>query len=139
MSGDFYLSSDEGMNWREVTKTEWVAAERAAGFKNTLGQPDEPATSSWHSGERCGRQGFLMRDPRDRTAAADLPVDAVFEDPRIAAVLAYVDKLSCSNCDHVHNDGRKCTVVREFTGPCRCDWGPTDITKDIRNLLKAES
>ena len=51
------------------------------------------------------------------------------------AVLDYVAKLECGNCDHVHNDGSRCAVVREFTGPCRCDWGVNDITKDIRDLL----
>lgn len=33
--------------WREVTKEEFVNAERRAGFRNTLGQPDEPATTSF--------------------------------------------------------------------------------------------
>jgi hypothetical protein len=51
------------------------------------------------------------------------------------AVLDYVAKLECGNCDHVHNDGGGCTVVREFTGPCRCDWGPNQITEDVRALL----
>ena len=49
-------------------------------------------------------------------------------------VLDYVTQIECGNCDHVHNDGR-CAVVREFTGPCRCDWGPNPIVADIRNLL----
>ena len=33
--------------WREVTKAEYVAAERHAGFHNTTGRPDEPATAAW--------------------------------------------------------------------------------------------
>lgn len=36
--------------WREVTKEQFVAAERAAGFRNTLGQPDEPATGGFSAG-----------------------------------------------------------------------------------------
>lgn len=40
---------------REVTKQDFVAAERVAGLINTMGQPDEPATagfSGWIDGKR---------------------------------------------------------------------------------------
>ncbi len=43
----YYLTEE-----REVTKEEYVAAERRAGFYNTMGQPEEPATASF-SGQ-CG-------------------------------------------------------------------------------------
>lgn len=33
------------VNGAEVTKAEYVAAERRCGFFNTLGHPDEPATA----------------------------------------------------------------------------------------------
>ena len=33
--------------WVEVTKAQYVAAERAAGFFNTMGEPGEPATSAF--------------------------------------------------------------------------------------------
>lgn len=92
--------------------------------------------SQTHGPLHMNRAGFAWSD-QDAEAARREQVTELKD--CIAAVLAYVDQLPCPNCDHVHNDGRKCTVVREFTGPCRCDWGPTDITKDIRNLLKAES
>jgi hypothetical protein len=52
---DFQLSDDDGQNWRAATKAEYVAAERAAGFNNTLGQPDEPATSAF--GGLNGKRG----------------------------------------------------------------------------------
>lgn len=42
----FYLVRAGGPA-REVTKADYVAAERAAGLRNTLGQPDEPATWSF--------------------------------------------------------------------------------------------
>jgi hypothetical protein len=42
-----YFLAREGEPEREVTKQEWVRAERAAGFTNTRGQPCEPATASW--------------------------------------------------------------------------------------------
>jgi hypothetical protein len=46
VSGDgryrYYLTEE-----REVTKAEFVSAERRAGFINTLGQRDEPATASF--------------------------------------------------------------------------------------------
>lgn len=40
---------------REVTKEEFVAAERKAGFHNTMGQPLEPATASFSNGKISGR------------------------------------------------------------------------------------
>ena len=53
---------------REVTMTEWVRAERAAGFYNNLGPDDEPGTagfSKWRpSGERIeGRIEIITRPP----------------------------------------------------------------------------
>lgn len=56
---DFFLSDDRGETWTQATKAEYVAAERSAGFHNTLGQPEEPATSSWSSGGCAGRMAFL--------------------------------------------------------------------------------
>jgi len=50
--------------WKEVTKAQYVAAERRAGFVNTQGQPDEPATSSFSGGGIEGRQGFLHDQPK---------------------------------------------------------------------------
>jgi hypothetical protein len=38
----YYLTEE-----REVTKEEFVSAERRAGFVNTMGQRDEPATTSF--------------------------------------------------------------------------------------------
>jgi hypothetical protein len=45
-----YLLSLGGADPREVTKAEWVAAERAAGFINTMGRPDEPGTGGFGNG-----------------------------------------------------------------------------------------
>lgn len=42
----FWLKRD-GHPWERVDKAAYVSAERAAGFRNTLGQPHEPATSSF--------------------------------------------------------------------------------------------
>lgn len=53
---------------REVSKEEYVSAERSAGFRNTLGQPNEPATASWSKGNTGGR---IEYDPR----AVDLTYD----------------------------------------------------------------
>lgn len=41
---------------REVTKAEFVSAERNAGFRNTMGQPDEPATAGFGN-SRIGTRG----------------------------------------------------------------------------------
>jgi hypothetical protein len=50
--------------WKEVTKEEFVAAEREAGFHNTMGEPpNEPATSSFSGKGIEGRQGFLHVEP----------------------------------------------------------------------------
>jgi hypothetical protein len=49
------------VNGNEVTKTEYVAAERRNGFRNTIGFPEEPATSSWSNSKTGdhGRQVFV--------------------------------------------------------------------------------
>lgn len=39
----------------EVTKAVWVAAERRAGFINTIGHPEEPATAGFSTGRTSGR------------------------------------------------------------------------------------
>lgn len=52
-------------SWREVSKEEWVRAERAAGFRNTMGEPDEPATSSF-SARRVAGTITVDEDPNER-------------------------------------------------------------------------
>lgn len=53
--------------WTLVTKEEYVRHERAAGFHNTMGQPDEPATSSFSSSV-YGYEGRLEYGDRDPNA-----------------------------------------------------------------------
>ena len=66
----YYLTEErEGLTEeREVTKQEFVRAERAAGFFNTLGQPEEPATHSFSgrtaSGEVSGRTAYCSPECR---------------------------------------------------------------------------
>lgn len=36
-----------GGPWRAVSRAEWVNAERVAGFHNTMGHPDRPATGGF--------------------------------------------------------------------------------------------
>lgn len=52
------------VNGVEVTKEEYVAAERRNGFHNTIGFPEEPATSSWSNSKTGdhGRQVYVRRD-----------------------------------------------------------------------------
>lgn len=38
------------LNWVEVDEAEYVRVERAAGFHNTLGQPDKPGTAAFSNG-----------------------------------------------------------------------------------------
>jgi hypothetical protein len=60
-SRKYYLSEDDGNTWDEVTKEEYVRAERAAGFHNTMGRPDEPATAGFSSSNyhKRGRLRYL--------------------------------------------------------------------------------
>ena len=53
----FVTTDDRGE--REVNKAEFVAVERRAGFNNTLGQPLEPATSSFSNGDLRGRTEYV--------------------------------------------------------------------------------
>jgi hypothetical protein len=43
------------VNDEEVTEAEYVAAERRAGFNNTLGHPEKPATGAFSNGAITGR------------------------------------------------------------------------------------
>ena len=54
MSERFFLKAD-WTGWREVTKVQWVSAERNAGFHNTMGQPNEPGTGGFSGRGTSGR------------------------------------------------------------------------------------
>lgn len=53
--------------WEAVTKEEYVRHERAAGFHNTMGQPDEPATGAFSSTD-YGYEGKIEYGDRDPNA-----------------------------------------------------------------------
>ncbi len=55
MTRDRYFVTTDERGEREVAKVEYVQAERNAGFHNTRGQPDEPATAGFGSGAVRGR------------------------------------------------------------------------------------
>jgi hypothetical protein len=57
---DRYFLRHSTDDWTEVTKEEYVRAERQAGFHNTMGQPNEPATSSF--GAAGGLRGQIRHD-----------------------------------------------------------------------------
>lgn len=46
-TGRRYYVTEGHATEREVTKAEYVSAERRAGFTNTLGRPNDPATASF--------------------------------------------------------------------------------------------
>ena len=48
---------------QQVTKADYVKAERDAGFRNTLGQPDEPATAAWWGTGSDGQRHHGSLDP----------------------------------------------------------------------------
>lgn len=60
MLNRFWISTDNGATWTEVSKERYVEVERMAGFHNTLNQPDEPATSAFSSSNVSG----TMFDPQ---------------------------------------------------------------------------
>ena len=43
----YFLTIEAVENWAEVTKEDFVSSERAAGFVNTLGKPNEPGTGGF--------------------------------------------------------------------------------------------
>lgn len=55
---DRYFVTVEGAAETEVPKRVYVQVERGCGFRNTLDQPDEPATSSFSSGPIRGRIAY---------------------------------------------------------------------------------
>lgn len=70
----YYLTLGDSPE-QEVTKAEFVRAERAAGFRNTLGQPDEPATAAF-SGPVAGRPtSGRTRYVTGEVTLADLPAE----------------------------------------------------------------
>lgn len=51
----YFIRTGDSTPWREVDKEDYVNAERMAGFYNTLGQPEEPATAGFSNGRVQGR------------------------------------------------------------------------------------
>lgn len=47
MNEPHYWLQLPGLLEREVSKEDWVWAERLAGFHNTMGKPSEPATAAF--------------------------------------------------------------------------------------------
>lgn len=43
----YFLKADHEADFSVVTKEQFVRAERIAGFRNTMGQPNEPATAGF--------------------------------------------------------------------------------------------
>lgn len=53
-----YFLTREGDQEKEVTKQEFVRAERSAGFRSPLGSSDEPATAGFSDNDVYGRVEF---------------------------------------------------------------------------------
>jgi hypothetical protein len=58
----YYVTKDDIE--RQVTKAEFVRVERAAGFRNTNGQPGEPATAGFSNGPLRGRVDYAPSQAR---------------------------------------------------------------------------
>lgn len=63
-SGDRYYVTTDHRGEREVGKDDYVNVERQAGFRNTHGRPDEPATGSFGDGWLSGRIAYAADGPR---------------------------------------------------------------------------
>jgi hypothetical protein len=69
---DRFWVRENGEPWREVDKAGFVAMERRAGFRNTMGQPDEPGTGGFSSTYRPGQpdehtlEGTIIDPYRER-------------------------------------------------------------------------
>jgi hypothetical protein len=51
----YFVQMGDESPWIEVTKASYVDAERMAGFRNTMGRPDEPATAGFGANGVNGR------------------------------------------------------------------------------------
>jgi hypothetical protein len=60
----YYLAWGDG-DYAEVGKAEFVKAERLAGFSNTLGMPEEPATGGFGCPARGVRGRVTYDSPED--------------------------------------------------------------------------
>ena len=63
----YFLRLEPGGEELEVTKAEFVAAERAAGFRNTSGRDDEPATGGFGNGTIRGRVEYHFNNEETTT------------------------------------------------------------------------
>lgn len=54
-SDRYFIKTGESAPWQEVSKRDYVNAERMAGFYNTMGRPYEPATAGYSNGSMRGR------------------------------------------------------------------------------------
>lgn len=72
----YFVKVGEG-SWRECAKKEFVHLERQAGFHNTLGQPNEPATGGF-SGSNIQGRPISPNATRDQYAWDDEFAEAVW-------------------------------------------------------------
>lgn len=78
-----------------------------------------------------------MQTPEDAQLTCEALNGRVQYRDRIQAVLDYVAKLGCTNCEHVHDEG-DCGATIPDGRACRCGWGPPQVAVDIRDLLKEQ-
>lgn len=64
MSERYWLKADFNKEWTEVSKAEWIKAERAAGFRPKLwsGDPNYMAVCATGGWGGAGVQGRITRD-----------------------------------------------------------------------------
>jgi hypothetical protein len=86
-----YFVSEGGLPEQQVTKAGFVQAERRAGFRNTMGQPDEPATGGFSGATFMGRIEYVPGQ------AAIFTWDAE-EQPPLATIAGEVARLSGPGC-----------------------------------------
>lgn len=75
----FLKSAASHHRWVEVTKSEWVDAERGAGFRNTWGRDSEPATGGFGNGSVQGTVTYGDRVPEGFEEAPQEPLRELAE------------------------------------------------------------
>lgn len=105
----YFLQRGDGP-WREVTKVDWVRAERSAGFRNTLGKPDEPGTGGF--GGHNGVNGRIVNRLYAKREAYDL-------DPEFQKAVWPIDS---NNIVDESTSLRNALQEILDVESCDCDW-----------------
>lgn len=72
----YYLKADHQTEWDEVTRTQFIAAEQAAGFRSKFG-PNHPATGGFGGGGMRGRVEYVTEQSRPEQTGSETESETV--------------------------------------------------------------